>query len=112
MSGAHGEMPHTTGLGDMMHQAHMAMMRPAVWTPGYAVMMGVMWWVMMIAMMLPDASPMLLLFARGNRAQKAQEAPFVRRVFLPPAMWWFGVPLALWPPVSSGGWSSWGCYRR
>ncbi|HEY5870312.1 MAG TPA: DUF2182 domain-containing protein [Candidatus Tectomicrobia bacterium] len=77
MSGAHGEMPHTTGLGDMMHQAHMAMMRPAVWTPGYAVMMGVMWWVMMIAMMLPSASPMLLLFARVNRAQKAQEAPFV-----------------------------------
>jgi predicted metal-binding membrane protein len=77
MSGAHGEMSHTTGMGDMMHKAHMAMMRPAVWTTGYAVMMGVMWWVMMIAMMLPSASPMLLLFARVNRAQKVQEAPFV-----------------------------------
>ena len=77
MSGAPGEMPHTTGMGDMMHQAHMAMMRPAVWTTGYAVMMGIMWWVMMIAMMLPSASPMLLLFARVNRAQKMQEAPFV-----------------------------------
>jgi predicted metal-binding membrane protein len=77
MSGTHGEMIPTTGMGDMMHQAHMAMMRPAVWTTGYAVVMGVMWWVMMIAMMLPSASPMLLLFARVNRAQQVQEAPFV-----------------------------------
>jgi predicted metal-binding membrane protein len=77
MSVAQGEMTRTTGMGDMMHMAHMAMMWPAVWTPGYALLMGVMWWVMMIAMMLPSASPMLLLFARVNRAQKVQEAPFV-----------------------------------
>ncbi len=29
----------------------MAMMLPAVWTPGYAVLMFFMWWVMMVAMM-------------------------------------------------------------
>ena len=40
------------------------MMQPAVWTPGYAALMFAMWWVMMAAMMLPSAAPMLLLFAR------------------------------------------------
>ena len=58
VSGVQGEISHTTGMGDMMRKAHMAMMQPAVWTTGYAVVMGVMWGVMMIAMMLPSASPM------------------------------------------------------
>ena len=35
----------------------MAMMTHAVWTPGYAVLMFFMWWVMMVAMMLPGAAP-------------------------------------------------------
>jgi predicted metal-binding membrane protein len=36
-----------------------------------------MWWVMMVAMMLPGAAPMLLLFARANRALKARDRPYV-----------------------------------
>jgi predicted metal-binding membrane protein len=43
------------------------LMRPAIWTPGYAALMFSMWWIMMAAMMLPSAAPMLLLFARVNR---------------------------------------------
>ena len=43
--------------------AEMWMMTPAVWTPVYAVLMFVMWWAMMVAMMLPSAAPMILLFA-------------------------------------------------
>lgn len=50
--------------------AGMAVMTPAVWTPGYAVLMFVMWWVMMVAMMLPSAAPMILLFATVNRKQR------------------------------------------
>ena len=50
------------------------LMRPAVWTPGYALLMFSMWWVMMTAMMLPSAAPMLLLFARVNR-KRAPEPP-------------------------------------
>lgn len=42
----------------------MGMMTRAVWTPGYAALMFAMWWVMMVAMMLPSALPMLLVFAR------------------------------------------------
>jgi predicted metal-binding membrane protein len=53
------------------------MMDRAVWTPGYAALTLAMWWVMMVAMMLPSAAPMLLLFARANRAQKARERPYV-----------------------------------
>ena len=45
----------------MSGMAH-AMMQPVVWTPSYAALMFAMWWVMMAAMMLPSAAPMLLLF--------------------------------------------------
>lgn len=48
----------------------MTMMTPAVWDFGYAVLMFFMWWVMMTAMMLPSATPMVLLFATINRKQK------------------------------------------
>jgi len=53
------------------------MMARAVWTPAYAALIFAMWWVMMVAMMLPGAAPMLLLFARANRAQKARDRPYV-----------------------------------
>jgi len=53
------------------------MMERAVWTPPYTALIFAMWWVMMVAMMLPSAAPMLLLFARANRAQKARERPYV-----------------------------------
>jgi predicted metal-binding membrane protein len=62
---------------EAMPMAHAAMLHPAVWTPGYAGLMVVMWWVMMVAMMLPSASPMLLLFARIQRSQRVKGAPFV-----------------------------------
>jgi predicted metal-binding membrane protein len=55
----------------------MAMVTPAVWTPGYAVLMFFMWWVMMVAMMLPSAAPMILLFAMVNRKQRETGHPHV-----------------------------------
>src|SRR5262245_463930 len=53
------------------------MMQPAVWTPAYASLIVSMWWVMMVAMMLPSAAPMLLLFARINRKEKAAGSPLL-----------------------------------
>jgi predicted metal-binding membrane protein len=53
------------------------MMEPAIWTAGYAGLMFAMWWVMMAAMMLPSAAPILLLFARVNRAERAGDRPYV-----------------------------------
>ena len=52
-------------------------MTPAVWTAGYAALMVSMWWVMMVAMMLPSATPMLLIFARVSRRERAAERPWV-----------------------------------
>lgn len=51
------------GMGGMAGMA----MRPAQWTPGYAVLVFLMWWIMMIAMMLPSAAPMVLLHAAIRR---------------------------------------------
>ena len=48
-------------------------MTPAVWTAGYAALMVSMWFVMMVAMMLPSATPMLLIFARVSRRERAAE---------------------------------------
>ena len=55
----------------------MAMLTPAVWDLRYAILMFVMWWGMMTAMMLPSATPMVLLFASMNRKQKESGSPFV-----------------------------------
>ena len=64
--------------GDMaMGDGMMLAMTPMAWTPGYAVLMFFMWWIMMMAMMLPSASPMILLFARFNRNQREKGAPYV-----------------------------------
>ena len=53
------------------------MMARVAWTPAYAGLIFAMWWVMMVAMMLPGATPMLLVFARVNRTQKARDRPYV-----------------------------------
>jgi predicted metal-binding membrane protein len=39
----------------------------AGWTSAYWLIMLLMWWVMMIAMMTPSATPMILLYARATR---------------------------------------------
>jgi predicted metal-binding membrane protein len=44
--------------------ASMAPMAPAVWTPSYLLAAFAMWALMMVAMMLPSASPMILFYAR------------------------------------------------
>lgn len=40
------------------------------WTAFYWVLMGLMWWIMMIAMMVPSAAPTILLYARVNRHEQ------------------------------------------
>jgi predicted metal-binding membrane protein len=55
----------------------MGMMMPAEWSLEYAGVMILMWWVMMIAMMLPSATPMVLLFAMLNRKQREKGNAYV-----------------------------------
>jgi predicted metal-binding membrane protein len=66
------------GVAGGMSEEDIAMMMPAVWTPGYAVLIFFMWWVMMVAMMLPSAAPMILLFATVNRKQRETGHPHVK----------------------------------
>jgi len=51
-------------------------MTPAVWTPAYAALMFSMWWVMMVAMMLPSAAPILLIYARISRREREAKRPW------------------------------------
>jgi predicted metal-binding membrane protein len=75
------DMAGMAGMNGMSGMGSMAGMpsalAPAVWTPSYAALILSMWWVMMIAMMLPSAAPMLLLFARVNRKERSGGRPYV-----------------------------------
>jgi predicted metal-binding membrane protein len=65
----------------------------STWTPAYAVLMVLMWWVMMIAMMLPSATPFILIHARV--AERAKQAPTASFVFLAGYLLiWFAFSLA------------------
>ena len=54
------------------------LMQPAIWTTEYAFLIFFMWWVMMVAMMLPSATPALLLFDRVSHSDKSDATPAVR----------------------------------
>ncbi len=77
MSSAALEMTRMSQHGISEGTAGVPMMTPASWTPGYAVLMFFMWWIMMLAMMLPSAAPMALLFAAVNRKQCETGHPYV-----------------------------------
>lgn len=53
----------------------MAMPQPA-WTLQYAALMFAMWWLMMTAMMLPSATPVLLLATALNRRAAPDRRPY------------------------------------
>ena len=55
----------------------MANARPIPWTAGDFALMVLMWSVMMVGMMLPGATPMILLFAMINRKKREAGYPFV-----------------------------------
>jgi predicted metal-binding membrane protein len=58
------------GAGMDMSMVGMAM-APMPWTASYALLMFAMWSIMMVAMMVPSAAPMVLLFTTIKRKQDA-----------------------------------------
>jgi predicted metal-binding membrane protein len=64
------------GAGIDMSMAGMPM-EPMPWSSFYAALVFTMWWVMMIAMMVPGAAPMVLLFTAIKRKQEASVSPSV-----------------------------------
>ena len=77
--------------GMSMEHGGMVMNSVMSWTAVDFLMTFVMWAVMMVAMMVPAAAPMMLIFARMNRKKIEQEKPFVPTfVFLSGYLivWW------------------------
>ena len=68
---------YTIYLASDMQNMDMTMPHMQAWGIVDFVLMFVMWWVMMIAMMTPSASPMVLMFATVNSKQRQQDKPFV-----------------------------------
>jgi predicted metal-binding membrane protein len=66
--------------------------RIAAWGLQYWLIMALMWWVMMIAMMVPSAAPMILLYARVYR--HAQKKGQIDRGLVPTAAFSAGYLLA------------------
>jgi predicted metal-binding membrane protein len=62
---------------DMGAEMAMAMSRMTTWGALDLVLLFVMWSVMMVAMMVPSASPLMLLFAKLNRQRRDREDPVV-----------------------------------
>ena len=88
------------------------MMERAVWTPGYAGLIFAMWWVMMVAMMLPSAAPMLLSLRARQPHQKSAIVRTCRPGSSPPGTSRPGAASARSPPDCSGDWSSSACWAR
>jgi predicted metal-binding membrane protein len=55
----------------------MAVLQPMPWTFGYSLVIFVMWSLMMVAMMLPSAAPVILLFAALTRKRNEAGAPYM-----------------------------------
>lgn len=66
----------TAGTMPASADAGMASMPGMGWTPAYAFSMFVMWTIMMVAMMLPSAAPMILLHARTAKDNQIATAAF------------------------------------
>lgn len=59
---------------EMIAETAVKPMAPPMWDAGHAAVMLFMWWSMMIAMMLPSAAPMILLYSAINRRNSERSA--------------------------------------
>jgi predicted metal-binding membrane protein len=63
-------------MGSMPIAMDMTMPQMVSWSATDFILMFVMWAVMMVAMMVPSAAPMILVFATVSRQRRAQHRPF------------------------------------
>jgi predicted metal-binding membrane protein len=73
---AQGDM-RLMGMGRMAPEM-LDMIMPMPWDTSTFVLMGLMWWIMMMGMMIPSAAPMILLYARVQRKNLPHENPVLR----------------------------------
>jgi hypothetical protein len=98
---------HTKTAMPDMDMPGMVMVDLQKWGPATVLLLFVMWTVMMVAMMVPSAAPMILAFVTVNQRRQAINRPFV-----PVAIFLFdtsryGRRFPQWPPSRSGA-----CIRR
>jgi predicted metal-binding membrane protein len=71
------EMTYPASTSMMMDESAMSTsMSMPQWSAGYAGIMLAMWWVMMVAMMLPSAAPTILLATAINRRSNTDRPPY------------------------------------
>ncbi len=63
------EMAARTGPAGALLAGTPDMVAAVRWSPGYALVVFVMWWLMMVAMMVPSAAPTILLYGALNSNQ-------------------------------------------
>ena len=72
------DMTRMAGMRDMP-----GMVQPGAWRAGFALLVFLMWWVMMVAMMLPSVAPTVLLYAALLRRSRApRQVPATVAAFL------------------------------
>ena len=74
---------YTFYLARDMGNVDMAMVQLTPWAASEFLLMYVMWAVMMVAMMIPTAAPMILIFATVNRRRAERNVPFVSTGVVP-----------------------------
>jgi predicted metal-binding membrane protein len=89
-----------------MDMPGMVMLDLHEWGPTTVLLLFVMWAVMMVAMMVPSAAPMVLAFLTVNQRRQAADRPFV-----PVAIFVFGY-LAVWTAFSAvATFAEWGLHQ-
>lgn len=66
-----------SGMESMGTGMEVAMPHMRSWGPADFILLFIMWGVMMVAMMVPSAAPMVLMFATVNRRRRQRQGPFV-----------------------------------
>jgi predicted metal-binding membrane protein len=89
-----------------MDMPGMVMLDLSKWGPATVLLLFVMWTVMMVAMMVPSATPMILTFLSVNQRRKAADRPYV-----PTAIFVLGY-LAVWTAFSAAAtFAEWGLHQ-
>jgi predicted metal-binding membrane protein len=97
---------HTKTAMPDMDMPGMVMLDLHEWAPATILLLFVMWTVMMVAMMVPSAAPMILAFLTVNQRRQATARPLV-----PVAVFLFGY-LAVWTAFSAAATlAQWGLHR-
>ncbi len=69
------QMTTMADVGPTDMDTDIGMLMPVAWSPRYALLVFLMWWVMMVAMMLPSAAPTILLHTALTRRTAAPHTP-------------------------------------